>query len=320
MSRLRIANCPSTQLGALSLSKGGLRIAAIVAAACGNVVGGEPKPIREGADEVLYLDGLGDPNRWSPAECTITASKRLKAAGRPTLHMHIPVDHHAGQEKYPIGWPRMYLKLAPAERAWKEFERFEFLVYAAMSRKKPPKRVINLQIQCPDRPRTYHRNLEEIRLGKWVRVSVPIRQIGNVAEVARLGLNISESDYRHGEKLDFHFGAFRLARAAEFGLAKLEVRSRVMYADRPLLKLALDVVGPERKIGKGVPLTIRRAGNAVHQQKVPVKRGLQTVWIDLAKAGLDPGTYTVMAFVGDQAREKAAPFRIVESPWREGRK
>ncbi len=280
----------------------------------------EPKPIRDGADEVLYLDGLGDPNRWSPAECTVAESKQLKANGRPTLHLHIPVDHHAGEEKHPIGWPRMYLKLKPAERAWGEFERFEFLVRAAMSRKKPPRRVINLQVQCPDRPRTHRRNLGEVRLGRWVRVSVPIREIRNVADVARLGLNISESDYRHGEKLDFHFGAFRLARAAEFGLARLEVRSRVIYADRPLLKLALDVVGPQREIGKGVPLTIRRAGKAVHEQTVPVKRALQTVWIDLAKAGLDPGTYSVVAFAGDEAREKAAAFRIVESPWREARR
>jgi len=289
----------------------------IVAAACAHVAGGVSKPIREGADEVLYLDGLADPNRWSPAECTVVASKRLKAAGRPTLHMHIPVDHHAGQEKYPIGWPRMYLKLAPAERAWKEFERFEFLVHAAMSRKKPPKRVINLQIQCPDRPRTYHRNLEEVRLGRWARVSVPIRQIGNVAEVARLGLNISESDYRHGEKLDFHFGAFRLARAAEFGLARLEVRSRVMYADRPMLKLALDVVGPTRKAANGLPITIRRGEKALHTEAIRVEHGLQIVRIDLAKRTLPPGTYTVAAFDRDEERRRTAAFRIVPSPWQE---
>ncbi|MGB2822519.1 MAG: hypothetical protein WBF17_16155 [Phycisphaerae bacterium] len=291
--------------------------AAIVAATCGHVAGDESKPVREGADEVLYLDGLGDPNRWSPADCTVVASEQLKADGRATLHMHIPVDHHGGEKNHPIGWPRMYLNLKPAERAWGEFERFEFLVYATMSRKKPPRQVINLQVQCPDKASTHRRNLAEIRLGKWVPVSIPVRGVKSVEKVARLGLNISESDYRHGEKLDFYFGAFRLARAAEFGLARIEVRSRVMYADRPMLKVVLDVVGPEREVAKGVPLTIRRGAKAVHEQTVPVKRALQTVSLDLAKAGLEPGTYTVVAFAGDEARERASPFRIVESPWPE---
>ena len=286
-------------------------------AACGAVAVAAPEVRREGADEVLYLDGLADPARWAPAECTVTASKELRAAGRPTLHLHIPVDHHGGEAKYPIGWPRMYLNLKPPECAWPPFERFEFLIHATMTRPKPPKGVLNLQIQCPDRRRNNSRNLHEIRLGRWVRVSIPLREVRHVAQVARLGLNISESDYRHGEKLDFRIGAFRLARAAECGLAKLEVRSRVMYADRPTLELALDVVGPPRKIGGGLPLTVRRGRTVLHKETLPAKRGLQTARIDLTKAALAPGTYTVAAFDADAKRRKTAQFRIVESPWRD---
>ena len=297
-------------------------VSAVVAVALGGggALAAGPKVVRDGADEVLYLDDLANPKRWGPAECTLAVSKQRPPSGRGALHVHIPVDHHAGEKNYPIGWPRLYLNLTGDEKPWTDFERFEFMVHATMTREKPPKQVLNLQVQCPDRQRTYRQNLPEIRLGQWVRVSVPLREVKNVADVARLGFNISESDYRHGEKLDFRFGAFRLARAAEFGLARLDVRSRVMYADRPTLKLVLDVVGPQRKIGKGVPLTIRRAGKAVHQQAVPVTRGIQTVWIDLAKARLEPGTYTVAAFAADAAREKTASFRVVESPWKEASK
>lgn len=308
--------------------KSALVLPALWALLCAAVAASDkppPRPsqqtVREGDDEVLYLDGLADPKRWRPAECTVSASEKLKARGRPTVHVHIPVDHHAGQKKYPIGWPRMYLNLKrPDETPWAEFERFEFMVHATMSRGKPPKRVLNLQIHCPARPHVTNRNLSEITLGKWVRVSIPMRQIANVAEVRRLGLNISESDYRHGEKLDFRLGAFRLARAAEFGLGGLEVRSRVMYADAPVLKLQLDVVGPPQKIGGGLPLTIRRGKEILHTETVAVERGFQSVRIDLTKLKLAPGTYSVIAFAGDEKRQASGRFRVVESPWQEGRK
>jgi len=271
--------------------------------------------VRDGADEVVWLDGLADPNRWRPAECTVAASRDRQAAGRPTLHLHIPVDHRGGEAKYPIGWPRAYFTLRDGEKGWEDFERFEFLLHAAMTRPTPPRKVLNLQVICPDKPRTTNRNLEEVRLGQWVRVSVPIREIAHVGEVARLGLNIAERDYRHGEQLDFRLGAFRLARAAEAGLASLTVRSRVMYADRPVLKLDLDVVGPNREVGKGVPLAVLRDGKAVHKQTIRVQRGLQTVRLDLTQAGPAPGTYTVAAFPGSEGRQRTGGFRIVASPW-----
>ena len=279
-----------------------------------------PKVVREGADEAMHLDGLADPNRWGPSECMVSASKDLKAGGRPTLHMHIPVDHKGGEANYPIGWPRAYLKLADDEKHWGDFERFEFLLHATMTRPTPPRKALNLQIICPDRPRTTQRNLEELRLGQWVKVSVPIREIANVGETARLGLNISESDYRHGEQLDFRLGAFRLARAAEFGLAELAVLSRVLYADRAILKLRLDAVGPTGEVGKGLPLAVRGGGKTLHEQTVPVQRGRQTVTIDLTAAKLPPGTYEAVAFPGEKARQRAAAFRIVESPWQEAAK
>jgi len=304
-------------LSAVALAKAG-RIG-LLAAAVG-VAAAAPKVVKEGPDEVVYLDGLADPNRWGPAECTLAPSRQLKASGRPTLHMHIPVDHKGGEKNYPIGWPRAYLKLRPAERSWGQFERFEFIIHAAMTRPKPPRQALSLQIQCPDRQRNNIRNLSEIRLGRWVRVSIPIREIKHIADVARLGLNISESNYRHGEKLDFRVGAFRLARAAEFALASLAVRSRVMYADRPTLKLELDVVGPPGKIGKGVGLSIQRGVDVVHRLTVPVRRGVQMVRIDLAAAKLPPGAYTAVAFAGDKRRERSAAFRLVESPWQEGRR
>jgi len=266
----------------------------------------------EGRDELLYLDGLGAPARWGPSEATVTASKE-KADGHPTVHLHIPVDHHGGEAKYPIGWPRMYLNLKPDERAWTDYERFEFLAYVVMTRPTPPRKPINLQIQCPDRERNNNLNLEQIRLGEWARISVPIREIKNVGDVARLGFNISESDYRHGETLDFRFGGFRLARSREFRFSLFRVGTRVAYQGTPTLGVMVDAVGPPGEIAKGAPLAIRQGERTLQELSLPVKHGMQTLRVPVA--GLAPGRYSLVAFPGDEGRKVSEPFRVVESPW-----
>ena len=278
-----------------------------------------PKITLEGKQEVLCLDGLADPKRWAPAECTVEASRDLKAEDRATLHVHIPVDHLGGEKKYPIGWPRIYLNLQEAEKRWAEFERFEFLVHAKMSRKTPPKDVLNLQIHCPKRPRVLNRNLAEIQLGRWVRVSIPTRRIPHVADVARLGLNIAESNYAHGDKLDFYFGAFRLVRSAELCVTSMDVRSKVMFEGQAGLKVEADVGGPPEKVGKGLPLTLRQGKRVLGRWTLPVKAGLQTLEIDISKLKLPPGTYTLAAFDDDAQRRKTGAFRVVESPWEQRR-
>jgi len=289
---------------------------AVIGLLAGHALGGEPGV--EGKLEILHLDGLADPARWGPAECAVKASETLRAEGRPTLHFHIPVDHHGGEKNYPIGWPRMYLELKkPDETSWAEFERFEFLIHAAMSRRAPPRKVLNLQIHCPDKQNALHRNLEEIRLGQWVRVSLPIRSINGVEQVARLGFNISESDYRDGDVLDFCIGGFRLARAAEFGLASLRVTAPVVYRDRPRLSVEVEAVGPPGEVARGLPLAVYRDKRLVHRETLPVRRGVQTLGLTLGKAKLEVGRYTLVAF--DEAPEQRveAVFRVVESPWEE---
>jgi hypothetical protein len=292
-------------------------VAAVVLCCLGISARGGQQAVVEGKEEVLYLDGLGNPARWGPAECTVEESKELKADGRPTLHLHIPVDHFAGEKDYPIGWPRMYADLKEEEKGWTDFERLEFMAYATMSRERAPRQALSFQVLCPDRQNAFHRNLSEIQLGQWVRLSIPIRSIKSAKDAARLGFNISESDYKHGDKLDFYLGAFRLARAAEFGLTSLKLLNPVLYQDRPTLKVELDVAGPPQKVAQGLPLALRRGEQTIRLNALAVQRGLQSVELDLGERKLKPGAYTLIAFDDDAARRKVAPFRLVESPWQE---
>jgi len=270
------------------------------------------------AEEVLTLDSLADPGHWAPSECTVTASTDVQAEGLPTLCMHIPVDYQGGEAKYPIGWPRMYCALREgSERSWSEYDRFEFLILAKMTRPDLPKSPLSLQINCPARPATLSRSLSEIRLNEWVRVSIPIAEIPQVEHIAQLGLSISESNYRDKEVLDFYLGAFRLVRSLECRLERLTVQAPAIFADRGALPVELVVAGPPPKVNRGVPFTLRRADQVLRTETLPVRRGKQVLDMDVTELRLSPGEYTLVAFEEDPQRRTAATFRVVSSPWGE---
>jgi len=271
----------------------------------------------EGRQEVLYLDGIGNPARWAPAECTVTsAPPSRRAGGRPTLHMHIPVDYHAGEKKYPIGWPRMYCTLVrPDETRWTEYDRFEFLVYAEMNRPKPPSRPLTFQMHCPDRRTGYTRELSEIRLGQWVRISIPTADKPNLARITRLGFNISESNYRDGDVLDFYIGGFRLVRSTECRITGMQILTPAVFRGAPVVAVQVDVEGPPARLHRGVPFTIRRGSTLIRKETLPVHRGRNRLNIEIDELDLPPGEYTLTAFEGDSERQRRVSFKIAPSPW-----
>ena len=294
------------------------RYAAVLVLCLGPAVlaAGAPDVVIEGKQEVAHLDGLANPKRWGPSECTVTASKDLKANDRPTVHVHMSVDHHGGEKKYPIGWPRMYLKLKrPAETDWSQFERFEFMFQAKMSRDKPPGRVAAFQVQCPDRQHVTYHWFQKIELGKWLTVSIPVAKIKDVPKLARLGFNISESSYKHGDKLDFYLGGFRLVRSADFGVKAMKLAGKAVFQGQPKLKLSLTVTGPPAKISRGVPFALRQGDRTLRKETLPVTVGVQTMQIDISELKLKPGTYQLVAFEDKPGQRKAVEFRVVATPW-----
>ena len=271
----------------------------------------------EGKDEVLYLDDLANPVRWAPSECTVEPSTDRQAGGRPTLRLHIAVDHHGGEAKYPIGWPRMYCKLRkPAETQWFAYDRLELEVFAEMSRAASPTQALTFQVQCPSKPRVFYHHFDKTRLGEWIRVVIPTSGIPNVEDVANLGFNISESSYHDKDVLDFTIGGFRLVRSAECGLTSMTVKSPVVFRGRPALPVELVVVGPPEHVSRGIPFTLRCSARVVRVETLPVRRGRQTLAVDVSELGLHPGEYSLVAFAEDEARRRTGAFRVVETPWK----
>lgn len=277
-----------------------------------------PATVFEGKKEILYLDSWGQPDRWSPAECTVMSSKDRQADGRPTIHVHMPIDHFAGEKKYPIGWPRLGLRPKVLhEQDWTHFEHFEFSVYTEMTRAKPPKTPVTLILYCPDRHRSWSRRLGELRLNEWVQFSLPISQMKYVESVREVKFSISESSYNHGEQLHFYIGGFRFVRSAECEIASFDVKSKAVYQGQPSIQVQIDVLGVPKGISRAVPFTIRRDKKVVRKEALPVHRGRYLLDVDISELKLPPGTYHLVAFEDEPDKAKSGLFRVVASPWKE---
>jgi hypothetical protein len=295
-----------------------LAAAAILAALAGSAASAQTqvKPVIEGKREVLRLDDLAIPKRWSTSECTVTEASDLKANSRPTLHMHIDVDYYHGEPGYLIGWPRATLALhKPAETRWAEYESFEFMLMAKMSRAIPPKTVVCLNVFCPDNSRAFNKFFTRLKLGEWIPVSVPITDIPNLQELTGIGFWISKSDYLHLDKVDFYAGDFRLVRSTELRLRALAMKTPVVYQDFGELKFEADVLGPKPEIARGLPVAVRQRDKVVLRETLPVVPGKQVLTVDISGLKLEPGDCSLAAFEDDPQRKLSAGFRLVESPW-----
>ena len=279
------------------------------------------EPVVVGKQEILYLDQLAEPGRWEPSEGTVAVADTQTPGKRPALRFHIPVDHHAGEAKYPVGWPRMYCQLrAPTETGWEDWDRLEFDIHATMSEGALPKAPLSFQILCPDRHQNNVRSLDEMKLGEWVTVSVATSSLKHLGQLARLGFNISESSYQDKVKLDFLIGGFRLLRSAECSLASLAVVSPVVYEAAEVLKVELDVVGPPANVSRGIPFEIRQNGRLLRRETLPAQRGRRVVEMEVGELKLARGDYELAAFPGDAERERKGAFKVVPGPWGGGPK
>ena len=155
------------------------------------------------------LDAFADPGRWVTAELTARPATDTLADGRPTLHVHIDVDHKQPANS-PVGWPRMYLQLDAEEKGWQEYESFEFLLLGRTDRPKESGIYSVLNIMCPDKKTGAGVSIILPKPNVWTKVSIPISSISSLNRLGALNFYIGEKRYEHGEQVDFFLGAFRL--------------------------------------------------------------------------------------------------------------
>ena len=263
--------------------------------------------------EYHYLDGLAAPKRWSPSECE-TAVSTYKVWEHPAVRMRIPVDFNAGEKKYPIGWPRMYLSLQPDEQVWQDYDRLEFQIFTETARTNLPKRPLifhlyDAQGQSKLVP------FDFAAIGAWKTFSINISDLGLPGAVTRLGFNINESDYSDKDTIDFHFGGFRLARATVANVTEFKVTTPALFCDSRVLPVEMVVEGPSEKLAAGVPVQLRCGDRVAFTRNVPVARGRQTVPLSLKDVKLDPGTCALIVNPEAPALRKETAVTVISTPW-----
>lgn len=305
---------------------------ALVNSGCRNVE--EPKPLQKYGQtsylpplgpmpaaeiiDILNYDQFADPKRWAPAECEVKKS-HLTVDNRPCVHMHIPVDYHAGEKQYPIGWPRMYLNLITGENDWSDYDRLEFKLYTEMSRKEPPTHALSMVFRSKDGQSTSIAMGKDnkMKLGEWVSVTMPISDIKSAGQISSIGLNISESNYKDKDVLDFHIGGFRLVRSTACTILEMTAKPAYLFSDSAVLTVELLVTGPASDAARGVPFELKHGDdNALRSETLPVKRGRNILNIDVSELDLIPNEYRLTAFPDNPERRIYVDIKVVDSPWR----
>jgi len=273
-----------------------------------------PQAQVEGKEEVLYLDSLGSPDRWDPRELEVSASSELLAAGRPTVQIRIDVDHK-GPPEYPLGWPRMYCGIDRTMRArWQEFDRFELLLLARMSRPQALKERQSrgshaaLTFRCPDKKNSTGLAINLSALDTWTRVSVPIASISRLSRMGTIGFYVADKRYAHGDRIEFFLGAFRLTRPKAGEPVGIALATPRASGIRPRVRLRVELDGPLRE-PLAVPLALAFRGRLLRSETLPVLPSGE-VHVDLADLNLDPGTYELTAFPRSSKLRKSMSFQL----------
>ena len=153
------------------------------------------------------LSRIATAKRWTPEECTVTQNGNA-------ITVNMPVDHKAGEAKYPIGWPRLYLlKLDPAEKDWSKAKALSFkikLEFTGKSVKQPITFQIKTQTPKDVKWKTTAISIPGLVNNKEVTAVLDISKIKDLDSVVCLGINIAEENYKHGENVKFTVSDFKL--------------------------------------------------------------------------------------------------------------
>ncbi len=263
-------------------------------------------------EERVLADG-DSASVWTPAEATMEPDDLHARAGR-AMHFHIDVNFSTGQPDYPIGWPRTYTSIPEGERDWSRWDFIDFWLYADTSRERLPATPLGFIVRCPDRSSSFTATLSEATKGEWVHFRFPIAALPNATDCSAVQFFISESNYRDGDVVDFWIDDLKLLRYAEPTIIAVQPLNQVLYADVPVLRVAVEMTGLEDGATAQVEVGLVRAGEIVQQASVPLAAGVTTIPLPV-EGGATTGEYQVRAKVAGSDRELTETVRVVSSPW-----
>ncbi len=256
-------------------------------------------------------------SRFSAAESTVTVEPAGGPGGGAALRMSIVVDHFGGEEKYPVGWPRIAREFREAaDREWSAWDYLRLRIRAETPRAALPATPLSLSIRAPDKARSFSRTLDEVRKGGWSEILVPVRAIADPSDVTSMTLSIADASYSHGDRVDFLIGEVALVRPREPALTEFAPAAGAIWSDAGRLPVRFRLLGVPDGARAALRFELRDGAAVVGRSTFAGGRGDHRALVDLP--ALHPGEYTLHALA--DVREAAAPARVtvVASPWAPG--
>ena len=280
------------------------------------------KGMTEANQQRLLLDDMEDVSDWyngSPEETTISASDRHVKQGRRALLFANRVDHTKGEKNYPVGWPRTGKDLSKAKLTdWSAYDQFECWIYAETSRASLPKTPLGVGFYHSGHKRSSGFPLVEVKKDAWVKVVVPVARLLDPRDVRRVQFHISESNYQHGDRVDFTIDAPALVRYVEPAVAELDPQRRVLFSSERTVRARYKLVGYKGLDQTRVELAVGR-GDGPPVAKADAKAAREGELAVPIGGSLEPGDYWARLDLRDAGGKlidrKQAEFRVVAGPF-----
>ena len=263
--------------------------------------------------EALVLSDGDSGTQWTIAEATMAPDDTHARSGQ-AMRFHIDVNHETGQPDYPIGWPRTYTNVPEGERDWRAWDFVDFWVYAETSREALPSSPVGFIVRCPDKANSLSTTLAEVRKDEWTHVRMATADLPNPADCTAVQFYISESNYDHGDVVDFWIDDLALLRYAEPTIISATPLTRVHYADVSVLRVRVELTGMDEGASAEVLTKLICNDSPVRQSSARLGPGVHTIPLDVG-ANTPAGDYEVQTQIVGSDRTLNEPVRIVSSPW-----
>ncbi|NLY02532.1 MAG: hypothetical protein GXY83_41160 [Rhodopirellula sp.] len=279
------------------------------------------KGMSEKNKERVFLDDMEDIADWSngsPDESTLSADREHVKQGQQSLRFANKIDYTKGEANYPIGWPRTGKDLGKENLTdFSPFDFFECWVFVETSRESLPSKAISVGFYHTGHKRSTHLPLE-VAKNEWTKIVLPIPKLLDPSDVRRIQFNISESDYKHGDRVDFYIDDIVLTRYVEPAINELAVDRNVLYCGDRSITAEYSLVGSKGMDEVKAELAIGRGDQAPVAQTAGTadRRGDLCLPIDKR---LEPGVYWARLALRDSAGKlidrKQVDFRVIEGPF-----
>jgi len=263
--------------------------------------------------EAMVIADGDSGSQWDAAEATMEPDGTHAREGR-AMHFHIDVNHETGQPDYPIGWPRTNTGVPAEYQDWRRWDFVDFWLYSDTSREELPSTPLGFIVRSPDRPNSFSTTLSDARKGEWTHFRFPTSDMPNPAECTRVQFFISESNYNHGDTVDFWIDDLALLRYAEPTIIDMHPLNRVQYADAQVVRVQIDLTGLQEGETAEVLAKLVCNDSPVRQGSERLGPGVHTIPLKVG-GNMPVGQYEVQARIVGGDRVITDPMRVISSPW-----